>query len=174
MSLTVRDATRDDAASCAAIYNPYVRDTAITFEIDEITDAEMAHRIEHKQARHAFLVAELDGRVVGYAYAGEYRDRYAWQWAAETSVYVDRNVHRSGAGRALYLALLERLATRGYRYAVGVITLPNEPSIGFHRALGFGDGGVLRKAGWKLGEWHDVATLQLFLGPDADPPSEPH
>lgn len=175
--LTIRDAREQDAAACASIYNPYVRDTAITFEIDPVSDAEMAERIAHKAERHAFLVAEAGGRVVGYAYAGEYRDRYAWQWAAETSVYVDREAHRGGVGRGLYVALLDRLRGRGYRYAVGVIALPNDASVRLHQRLGFDDAGVLRRAGWKLGRWHDVATMQAFLGAAtgdaAGPPSEP-
>lgn len=173
-AIVVRDATALDAAACAAIYAPYVRDSAITFETGEVDATEMAARIETKAARHAFLVAQAEGRVVGYAYAGEYRARWAWQWAAETSVYVDAQAQRAGVGRALYEALLSRLTARGFVNAIAVVTLPNDASIAFHHRLGFEDAGVLPRAGYKRGAWHDVATLCRRLRDDPGHPALPH
>jgi L-amino acid N-acyltransferase YncA len=170
----IRDASAGDAEACAAIYAPYVTDTAITFESDVPGSDEMAERIAAAQERHAWVVAEDDGRVVGYAYGGPYKARAAYRWSCEVSVYVERGRHRTGAGRALYEALLSRLAERGYRMAVGGMTLPNDASVGLHRALGFEPVGTYRRIGYKHGTWHDVAWTQRPLVADDDgPPSEP-
>jgi L-amino acid N-acyltransferase YncA len=174
--MQIRDATPGDAAACAAIYAPYVTDTPITFELDVPTAAAMAERIAAAAQTHAWLVAEHDGRIVGYAYGGPYKARPAYRWSCEVSVYVDREQHRAGAGRALYVALLERLAARGYRMAVAGMTLPNDASVGFHRSMGFGPVGTYRRIGYKHGVWHDVAWTQRPLASDDgsdDPPSEP-
>ncbi len=160
---TVRDATLDDAAACAAIYAPYVRDTAITFETETPDAAEFARRIGAASARYAWLVLEDDGRVTGYAYGGPFKERAAYRFACEVSVYLERGLRRSGGGRALYSALLPRLAERGYRTAAAGTALPNEASVGLHRALGFAPVGTFRRVGWKLGRWHDVAWTQCDL-----------
>jgi L-amino acid N-acyltransferase YncA len=174
--MDVRDATPADAEACAAIYAPYVTDTAITFET-EVPDVDaMAARIAAAAERHAWLVAEDEGRVIGYAYGGLYKERSAYRWACEVSVYIDRGHHRSGAGRALYEALFERLAARGYRTAVAGMTLPNDGSVGLHRAMGFEPVGTYRRIGYKHGAWHDVAWTQRPLAGDdgsGDPPPEP-
>jgi L-amino acid N-acyltransferase YncA len=167
--MVVRSATVDDAEACAAIYAPYVTDTAITFETEVPTPHEMAARIAKALERHAWFVAEDGGRVVGYAYGGEYKARAAYRWSCEVSVYVERSRHRAGAGRALYEALLTRLAERGFRMAVGGMTLPNDGSVALHRALGFEPVGTYRRIGYKHGTWHDVAWTQRALGDD-DPP----
>jgi phosphinothricin acetyltransferase len=172
--VTVRAASLEDAAACAAIYEPYVRDTAISFESEPPSVKEMADRIARACERHAWLVAEEDGRVVGYAYGGPFAPRAAYRWACEVSVYVERGRRRTGAGRKLYEALLERLRERGYRTAMGGMTLPNDASAGLHRALGFELVGVYRRVGYKHGAWHDVAWTQRMLAPESDePPSEP-
>jgi L-amino acid N-acyltransferase YncA len=169
MMRTVRDATPDDAAACAAIYAPYVRDTAITFETEPPDAAEVARRIAVAAARHAWLVLEDDGRVTGYAYGGPFKERAAYRFACEVSVYLELGLRRSGGGRALYSALLTRLADRGYRTAAAGMTLPNEASVGLHRAMGFAPVGTFRRVGWKLGRWHDVAWAQRDLGGVGEP-----
>ena len=171
--LAVRDATSDDGAACAEVYAPYVTDTAITFEYEPPTAAEMAARIAKAQQAHAWLVLENGGRVVGYAYGGPHKERAAYRWACEVSVYLEVGRRRSGAGRALYEALLARLAGRGFRTAVAGITLPNPASEGLHRAMGFDPVGVYRAIGWKHGRWHDVAWTQKALATGEDPPAEP-
>jgi phosphinothricin acetyltransferase len=176
VAMMVRAATEGDAAACAAIYAPYVTDTAITFEIDPPTPAEMAERIAAAERTHAWLVLEdLEdgGRVVGYAYAGPFKTRPAYRWACETSVYLETGRRRTGGGRALYEALLPRLAERGYRTAIAGMTLPNEASAGLHRSLGFEPVGTYRRIGWKHGRWHDVAWMQRMLSEAADAPTEP-
>jgi L-amino acid N-acyltransferase YncA len=168
----VRDATGEDAGACAAIYAPYVTDTAITFEYDPPSAAEMARRITAAQGAHAWLVLEEAGRVVGYAYAGPFKERAAYRWSAEVSVYLEPGRRRSGSGRLLYEALFARLAERGFRTLVAVMTLPNDASEGLHRALGFEPVGTLRRVGWKHGQWRDVAWAQRSIGPDDGPPAE--
>jgi phosphinothricin acetyltransferase len=169
----VRDATPADAEACTAIYTPYVTDTSISFETVPPTGAQMAERIAGAQRSHAWLVLDDDGRVVGYAYGGPHKERAAYRWTAEVSVYVEVGRRRSGAGRALYRALFDRLAARGFRTLVAGMTLPNPASEGLHRALGFEPVGVYRRIGWKNGAWHDVAWVQRSIGPDDDPPADP-
>jgi phosphinothricin acetyltransferase len=171
MAFTVRDATDDDAAACAAIYAPYVTETAISFEADPPSPTEMGHRIAKAQRAHAWLVLEDDGEVVGYAYAGPYKERAAYRWSCEVSVYLALGRGRNGGGRTLYEALFDRLRARGFRTAVAGITLPNEPSEHFHRAMGFETVGTWRRIGFKHGRWRDVEWVQRPLTDDDGPPS---
>ncbi len=172
--MRIRDARPDDAAACAAIYAPYVRDTAITFELDPPDADEMAARIIAAQRAHAWLVAEDDEQVIGYAYGGEFKSRAAYRFTCEVSVYLRHGVERRGVGRALYDVLLLRLADAGFRQAVAGMTLPNPASEGFHHAFGFEPVGVYRGVGWKLDRWHDVLFVQRPLSASPDPPAEPH
>ena len=159
--MRVREASEHDAAACAAIYAPYVTDTAISFELEPPTAADMAARIA---AAHEWLVLEDGaGRIVGYAYGGRWAPRAAYRWATEVSVYVERACARRGGGRKLYEALLPRLAARGFRMAIAGMTLPNDASVGLHRALGFEPVGTYRRIGWKDDAWHDVAWTQRPL-----------
>jgi L-amino acid N-acyltransferase YncA len=171
--LQIRDATELDAEACAAIYAPYVTGTAITFEIEPPTSAEMAERIARSRETHAWLVLEYDGRVVGYAYGTPMKPRAAYRWSCEVSIYLELGRRRTGGGRALYEALFERLTERGYRTAVAGMTLPNDASVGLHAALGFEPIGTYRNIGWKLDAWHDVAWTQRTLATSPNPPSEP-
>jgi phosphinothricin acetyltransferase len=174
MAHRVRDATAADAAACAAIYAPYVRDTAITFETRPPDEVEMARRITGSLARHAWLVIEDDdGRVFGFAYGTEHKSRPAYRWSCDVSIYLEVGRRRTGAGRALYEALLPRLAARGYVTAVAGMTLPNEASAGLHRAMGFEPIGVYRRIGHKLGAWHDVEWFQRPLADVDGDPAEP-
>ena len=116
---------------------------------------------------------EEDGRVVGYAYAAPVKDRAAYRFACEVSVYLEPGRRRSGAGRALYEGLFERLAARGYRRLIAGMTVPNPASEGLHRAMGFEPVGVQRRIGWKNGAWHDVGWVQRSIGDDG-PPVELH
>jgi phosphinothricin acetyltransferase len=175
--MRTRDAVEADGAACAAIYAPYVRDTAITFEVDEPDATTFTERIARAQQRHAWVVAQQVDRVVGYAYGSEYKARAAYRWSCEVSVYLEIGLRRSGTGGALYEALFARLAARGYRTAVAGMTLPNDASVGLHRAMGFEPVGTYRAIGWKHGRWHDVLWMQRPLQPDDgrpdDPPDEP-
>lgn len=148
-------------------------ESAITFETEPPTVSEMARRIAAAVESHAWLVAEAEDRIIGYAYAGPFAVRPAYRWSCEVSVYLEFGRRRTGAGRALYQALLPRLVERGYRVAVAKMALPNEASMGLHRAFGFRPVGVLQRIGWKNGAWHDVAIAQLDLVSGDTAPTEP-
>lgn len=168
----VRPATAADAAACLAIYEPYVRQTAISFETEVPTVSQMAGRIADFAATHAWLVLERDGEVLGYAYGHRLGERAAYDWSCETSIYVAPAARGLGVGRTLYGALLEQLAQRGYRRAFALIALPNPASIAIHESFGFQTVGVLRRVGWKFDTWHDVAWMQCDLvpGDTGEPP----
>jgi len=169
----VRSATPADALACAAIYAPYVTDTAISFETAPPGAEAMAERIAAAVRSHAWVVLDYEGRVAGYAYGGPFESRAAYRWSCQVSVYVELGRRRTGAGRALYSALFARLADRGFRTAVAGMTVPNDASSGLHRAMGFEPVGTYRRIGWKHDAWHDVAWMQRPLGAGQDPPSEP-
>jgi len=163
-TLTVRDAGAADAAAIAAIYQPYVLETAISFEEQAVGREAMAGRIAEAQAAGLpWLAACRDGVLVGYAYASKWRLRPAYRHAVETSVYVARDAHGRGAGRALYTALLARLRADGKHLAIAGIALPNEPSIALHESFGFEKAAHFKEVGFKFGAWRDVAYWQLLL-----------
>lgn len=159
----VRPASVQDAAGCLAIYRPYVETTAISWEIDVPSVGEMAARIGGLRATHEWLVLERDEQIIGFAYGQPLKRLAAFQWSAETGIYVDVDHHRAGGGRELYTQLLRGLAERGYRQVFAGITQPNEASNGFHRSFGFQDAGLYRRVVWKHDSWHDVAWMQLDL-----------
>jgi L-amino acid N-acyltransferase YncA len=163
------DANRD-AAACAAIYAPYVIDGVASFEEQAPDAAEFERRITRVTRTHPWLVAETDGLLVGFAYGSVHRERRAYRWTAEVTVYIDPQHHRRGIGRRLYDELFPQLREQGFHVLCAGVTLPNDASLGLHRALGFHDIGVYRRIGYKHGAWHDVAWLQMFLrDPELDP-----
>lgn len=171
--MNVRQATSDDAESCVEIYRPFVLDTAITFETEVPSVAEMAARIADAQRWHDWLVCDDGAGIAGYAYAHSFSARAAYRWTAEVSIYVSQTHHRGGAGRALYAALLARLTERGYRRVFAGVAQPNPASDAFHASFGFRPAGVYERVGYKHGLWRDVAWSQLDLQADeVDPPAE--
>ncbi|HEY5943320.1 MAG TPA: GNAT family N-acetyltransferase [Solirubrobacterales bacterium] len=173
--LTIRDADPSrDAAACAAIYAPHVEGSAVSFEETAPDATDLAARIERYGNSHAWLVAEREGEVAGYAYATAFNERPAYRWSASVSVYIAEVARGQGVGRALYEALFARLRERGFRMACAGITLPNEASVGLHERLGFERTGLNREIGWKEGAWRDVGWFQMELAPAPDgPPQEP-
>ncbi len=129
----------------------------------------MERRVRAQRESHPWLVFEEDGDVVAYAYASEHRTRRAYRWCVEVSAYAHERARRRGIGRALYACLLELLRRQGYANAYAGITLPNPASLGLHEAMGFCMVGVYPKIGFKQGQWHDVAWLQLRLRDDSVP-----
>jgi phosphinothricin acetyltransferase len=165
-----RLATPSDGAACAAIYAPYVADTVISFEAEPPTAGEMAARIERTVARTPWVVVELDGVVRAYAYGTRHRDRAAYDWTVETTVYVDAGFGRRGLGRLAMGAVLAILRLQGAHLAVAGITLPNPGSVRLHESLGYRAIGEFEAIGWKHGGWHGVAWYALELGPrDPEP-----
>ena len=161
--INIRDARADDAEAVAAIYRPFVTDTAVSFETQAPAPPEMAERIAASQRNHAWVVAERSGSVVGYAYGEPHRGRSAYRYSVEISVYVDAECRGCGIGMSLYRDLFDRLAARGYYNAYVGVTLPNEASLAFHQAAGFRPVGVFRSVGFKFNSWHDVAWLHRKL-----------
>ena len=169
----IRLADQTDAEQILSIYGPIVADTAISFEVVPPTVDEMRARITNTLARLPWLVCSEDEELLGYAYASQHRQRPAYQWSVDVSVYVRAEVQRRGVGRSLYSSLFEILRSQGYYNAYAGITLPNESSIGLHSRLGFEPVGIYRGVGYKLGSWHDVSWWQLTLRAADDVPSPP-
>jgi phosphinothricin acetyltransferase len=159
----IRSATPSDAEAIIAIYNPYVASTAITFETVPVTADEMAGRIRNVLASYPWIVREEKGEILGYAYAGRWKDREAYRFSVETTVYVASEHARKGVGASLYQALIPELRRRGFHTALGVIALPNDASVALHERFGFVQVGRLPQVGWKLERWVDVGTWSLTL-----------
>lgn len=154
-----------DAAAIQAIYAPYVTDTVISFEYDVPTVETICDRIAKTLDFHPWLVYEQDGAVIGYAYAGKHRERAAYQWSSDVSVYVHPQHQRKGIGRALYTELFDLLKRQGFCNLFAGITLPNDASVGVHRAMGFEMIGMYQQVGYKFGRWHDTGWMELRLQP---------
>lgn len=170
-SLRIRPACREDAEALVSIYAPYVRETAITYEYEIPTVEEFSRRIGHVLERYPYLAAELDGAIVGYAYASAYGERAAYHWTVETSIYVDRTCKGRGIGRALYQALETCLAVQGARTLVANIAWPEgedpyltRDSVTFHRHMGYAQTGALRHMGCKFGRWYHLVVMEKYLG----------
>lgn len=160
---TIRPARREDAAAIAAIYAPYVRETAVSFETTPPDTEEMSRRIEACMAMYPWLVAVDDERISGYVYAGRYSGRAAYDWSAETTVYLHPDYHRKRIARRLYETLFGLLKRQGVHGLFAMITLPNEASVGLHRSLGMREIGVYREVGFKFGAWRDVLSMGMTL-----------
>jgi len=173
MGSVIRPADETDAARILSIYSPIVTDTAISFEVAPPTVEEMRTRISSTLARLPWLVCTEAEELLGYAYASQHRQRAAYQWSVDVSVYVRAEVQRRGVGRRLYGSLFEILRSQGYYSAFAGITLPNDASVGLHTRLGFEPVGVYRRVGYKLGRWHDVSWWQLALRASGDVPAPP-
>jgi L-amino acid N-acyltransferase YncA len=168
----VRAATAQDAERIRSIYAPYVTATAVSFEEVPPDSAEIGRRMRARP-HLPWLVAEVTGRVAGYAYASTHHTRPAYRWTADCSVYIDE-AHRSrGLGRLLYRRLIAEVRELGYVTLVAAVTLPNAASVRLHESLGFRAIGTVRHAGHKLGAWHDVGWWQLALRQPPSSPPEP-
>lgn len=173
---TIRPATEDDLAAVTAIYAQHVRDGTASFELDPPSVAEMRRRHAELASRGCpYLVAEAGGELQGYAYAGPYRLRPAYQSTVENSVYLRPEAAGRGLGARLLEALIAACAARGFRQMVAVVgDSDNVASIRLHERLGFQPVGVLRSVGFKHGRWLDTVLLQRALGAgDAAPPGRP-
>ena len=170
--VTIRDAVPADAEALLGIYAPYVTDTAVTFEYDVPSLEEFASRISRIGARFPYLVAECGGVPVGYAYAGTFKDRDAYRWAVETSIYVRSDAHRRGIGARLYGALEQRLRQQGILNMNACIAFPaveHDPyltlqSVHFHERMGFALVAHFHKCGLKFGRWYDMVWMERLIG----------
>ena len=169
----MRLATPRDAAAIHAIYAPIVRDTFISFELEEPAVAEIERRIASTVAKFPWLVFEDGEGLAGYAYAGEHRERAAYQWAVDVSCYVHERARRRGIGARLYRSLFRVLALQGFTNAFAGIALPNPASVGMHASVGFVEIGRYRDVGFKAGAWHDTVWMQRKLADRAAEPTAP-
>lgn len=161
--MNIRDATILDAETLLNIYSPYILETAISFETSLPTIEEFKKRITDTQQKFPWLVCQIDNEVVGYAYAGPYRSRCAYEWSVESTVYVHKEHHGKKIGKHLYQRLLELLRAQGVVNVIAGIALPNDASVGLHESLGFSSAGVFRDVGYKHEKWWDVGFWQIQL-----------
>jgi phosphinothricin acetyltransferase len=160
----IRSAIEADAQAIAAIYNPYVANTIITFEEQPVTAQEMAGRIrEVLTASLPWLVSEQDGKIVGYAYASKWKNRSAYRYAMECTVYLDQTFTGKGLGTELYKALIGEFKTRGIHTAIGGVALPNPASVALHESLGFAKVAEFQEVGFKFNQWINVGYWELKL-----------
>ena len=167
----IRIATATDAEAFHAIYLPHVLEGVATFETVPPGVHAMRERVLTRLEHYPWLVWEEAGEVLAYAYASRFRERAAYDWIAETSIYVRSDAQRRGIARRLYGTLLESMRLQGLHQAVGVITLPGAVSVAAHEAMGFTPAGVWRQTGYKLGQWWDVGVWQKTLSDPANPPA---
>lgn len=171
-TVSIRLARIEDAPALQAIYAPYVRDTAITFEYEPPSVEVFAERMRATMKRYPYLVAELDGRAVGYAYAGTFKGRPAYDWAVETSIYVARGHAGTGVGRALHDALERALAAQGMLNMYACIAVPagkddetlTRNSQHFHEHMGYRLVGEFYRCGYKGGRWYSMVWMEKMLG----------
>ncbi|MEO7402776.1 MAG: arsinothricin resistance N-acetyltransferase ArsN1 family B [Burkholderiales bacterium] len=173
MTIEIRLAHANDAAGIRAIYAPYCETTRVSFEVVAPTVDQMRERIARIGATYPWVVAENHGRLLGYVYASQFRERAAYRWSVEVAVYVAMTEQRRGVGRALYTTLFSILRSQGYSKAIAGITLPNSASVGLHESVGFRPAGCFAGVGFKADKWLDVGWWQLELQPEVDNPREP-
>jgi len=169
----IRVATTDDAGSILKIYAPYIENTSYTFEIEVPSIESFQERISNYLLAYPWLVCELNGVIAGYAYGSKHRERIAYQWSVEASVYVHDAFQRMRVGQALYVALIEILKLQQFRNVYAVINLPNEKSVAFHEKMGFEYFATYAKVGYKLGKWKNVGWWQLQLNEYSSEPPPP-
>ena len=177
--ITIRTATPDDAKALLAIYDYYVKETAITFEYDTPSEEEFRGRIEKVLKKYPYIVAVQkdaagtdEGRIIGYAYAGVFKDREAYQYSVETTIYIDKDLRRSGVGRMLYLELEKRLKEQGILNLNACIGYPDGAedehltydSVKFHEKLGYSMVGEFHKCGYKFGKWYNMVWMEKLIG----------
>lgn len=169
----IRLATAADAAGMLEIYAPFVSSTSITFETEVPALAAFENRIRQYMEFCPWLVAEDKGRIAGYAYAYRHRERTAYQWSVECSVYIHPDYLRKGIASRLYNALFPILRLQGFRNVYAVINLPNDQSVALHERLGFRYFATYEQVGYKLGKWKNVGWWRLILGEFGENPAAP-
>lgn len=169
----IRLATPADARQILDIYAPYIEHTSITFETEQPSVESFAERISSYLQNWPWLVCEKDGLITGYAYASRYRERVAYQWSVESSVYIHDDFLRAGIARVLYACLFDILQQQGYRNVYAVINLPNDRSVALHEKCGFVYFATYEQVGYKLGKWKNVGWWRKIINDFGDEPDPP-
>lgn len=169
----IRFAKPEDAENILNIYQKYITDTVITFEMQVPSVLEFQNRMSKIMEQFPYLVCEMDGKVVGYAYASKHRERAAYQWSADLSIYIEETYHRQHIATMLYDKLIDLLKMQGYCTVHVGVTSPNPNSEAFHEAYGFETVGVFRNVGYKLGQWRDVKWYSLPVSEYPECPAQP-
>ncbi|MBA3458449.1 MAG: N-acetyltransferase [Deltaproteobacteria bacterium] len=169
--MAIRSARDDDFDAITAITNHYITTSSVHFAYEPLSVDELRGMWHGYRKKFPWLVTEVDDRVLGYAKAGTWRERKAYDWTVETGIYIASEARGQGLGKPLYVALLDELTTRGFHSVVAGITLPNDPSIALHERLGFTACGIVQEAGWKAGGWHAVGFWQKLLRAAGSAPS---
>lgn len=177
--IRIRTVTENDAEKLLEIYSPYVEKTAITFEYDVPTVAEFKKRIRHTLRKYPYFAAELDGEIAGYAYAGPFKERSAYDWAVETTVYVNESLKGMGIGKKLYSALENALKNQNILNLNACIAYTDtedghliNASYMFHEHLGYRLVGRFIKCGYKFGKWYDMIWMEKHIGVHNDVPEK--
>jgi phosphinothricin acetyltransferase len=169
----IRLATLEDAVAILSIYEPYILNTAITFEYETISVEVFQKRMEAVQKQFPWLVYEEEGKVVGYAYCSRFKERAAFDWDCECSVYIDEKAHRRGIATELYTKLFELVEKQGYYNIYALITFSHESSVSLHKKFGFTEVGVYQKTGYKMEKWWDLLVMEKRIHSFADIPIKP-
>jgi len=161
--IEVRLVTEEDAAQIREIYSPNILDNAISFETEVPSIEEMTTRIKTFLQKYPWIVCVIDGKIAGYVYASKHRDREAYQWSCECTIYMNNDFKGKGIGRELYQLLFEILKLQEFRNVYGVITLPNQASVAIHESCGFKHFATYENIGYKFGIWHSVGWWKLQI-----------
>lgn len=167
----IRLATKDDSNQILDIYAPFIINTAVSFETEVPSEREMQNRITNCLQNYPWIVCVIDGRIAAYVYASRHREREAYQWCCESSVYVHDDFKGRGIGKKLYRLLFEVLKLQGFRNVYAGIALPNDASVNLHTKCGFTQFATYENIGYKLGSWHTVGWWKLQINSyDLNPP----
>lgn len=177
-NIVIRDAKVEDASRLLEIYTPYVEKTAITFEYDVPSLEDFENRIRTISSKYPYILVKKDGEILGYAYAGVYKGRAAYDWAVETTVYVEWDHQKEGLGRLLYDALEERLKKAHFLNMYACIAIPrtekdpycDNNSMDFHEHMGFVLNGTFHNCGYKFDTWYDMVWMEKMIGDHTVPP----
>jgi L-amino acid N-acyltransferase YncA len=171
--LVIRMATLEDAAAIVSIYEPYILNTSITFEYEPVSVEAFQKRMENVMKQFPWLVCGVDGKVVGYAYCARFKERAAFDWDCECSVYIDEQYHRRGIGTALYHRLFDLVKEQGYYTIYSLITYSHKSSVELHKKFGFTEVGVYEKTGYKFNQWWDLLVMEKRLRNFEEKPVKP-
>lgn len=171
-NIIISDVTRKDTKSILDIYSWYILNSAVTFEYDTPEIDQFQKRIDKIQEKYPYIKAEIDNKIIGFAYASALKERPAYNWACEVTIYLHKDYKHSGTGSYLYSKLFDILLKQNITNLYACVTLSNTESLNFHKKLGFNQAGVFSNCGYKFGKWHGVAWLEKVIAEHSIKPKE--